>query len=1125
MPRNALLTACVLFSAAAFAQTLESNFHSPVPVRAARVMSIVTQPDGKHLVGGDVEYFGTQRVRGLIRLNADGTIDNTFALPVTEDIFVREIKFQSNGNIVVLTHPFLKGNSVQFGESIIYILGPNGQLVQKVEDLPGFSTITVQADNKVLLAGGPTLTRLNADLTADAAFNDAVSFNNWVADVEQFGTSLIVAGQFTEVNGVPKNDLVKLDLDGNVDNSFDTGTGTSDAVGSISIQPDGKILIGNTYINSFNGVAGTGTIRLNANGSVDSSFQPFRFNGPVSGIFLFGSDIYASAFIEYNNGSNTYFFKMASNGSLDVSFTPVLLPFASFFDLVATNTTNGIVINNTDKTFNAFGVAKFGFTGTPVTTFKPKVGRFGIFKQGSYVGNKLAIAGDFLNVDGHDTNGVVKLNLDGTVDTGFSLTTNLGAGLQVASAGNGNMFFSSWYSFVKLNSTGSILPDFTWSPFKTLYGIGKFILLENGKIQVMDSNNTFRLNANGSEDTSFDIGSGIGGGVSTQGDMDIQDDKVVYGSRFDNFNGTTVNALVRLKENADLDASFGIGTGPAGPNKGIGLVKVVDTNEILIGGYFNSFNGVSTPTQLVKLSEDGVLDLAFNENQQLGQGPADFGVNMLSSNQNFVRLIGSRVFIGSSEETLSNLYVVNPDGTRYDDFIIPADVNEMMDIIPPVGTQNPTVSSTVFALGSFDLDNQVEPAPIIKMTMLVAAGQTISFNALPDKPYASAPFNLTATSSSGLPVSYTSSNPDVATVSGSTVTVKALGTTVITARQLGNENFTAAKKVSQILTVVQAQQVITFEPLDLHKVTDGQFQLVATTTSGLPITFVCTDGRVAEIDGSTVTITGVGIATISATQEGNENYLPADDVAQTLIVNKGGQVITFAELQSRTVGDSPFTLTATSTAGLAVAFSTTSDEITISGKQVTLVKAGKATIRATQAGDDSYDTATPVDQTFCVNPAKPTITAGAQVNSTITLTSSANTGNQWYRNGSPIEAGAGNTYAADQSGSYTVKVIVEDCASAVSDPAVLTITGVGEYFNSSSLFYPNPVSSTLYIDLSSFEVDTDVEVTVYNTSGNRVENMRARKSAELAVDSYSTGIYFLRASQNGTILSAKFIKQ
>ena len=81
------------------------------------------------------------------------------------------------------------------------------------------------------------------------------------------------------------------------------------------------------------------------------------------------------------------------------------------------------------------------------------------------------------------------------------------------------------------------------------------------------------------------------------------------------------------------------------------------------------------------------------------------------------------------------------------------------------------------------------------------ASQTITFGALPAKTFGDAPFALSAFAGSGLPVSYTSGNTNVATISGSTVTIVGVGTTVITASQAGNSNFLAAADVSQSLIV------------------------------------------------------------------------------------------------------------------------------------------------------------------------------------------------------------------------------------------------------------------------------------------------------------------------------------
>jgi hypothetical protein len=85
---------------------------------------------------------------------------------------------------------------------------------------------------------------------------------------------------------------------------------------------------------------------------------------------------------------------------------------------------------------------------------------------------------------------------------------------------------------------------------------------------------------------------------------------------------------------------------------------------------------------------------------------------------------------------------------------------------------------------------------------ITQATQTITFAALPNKEIIAAPFNLTATASSLLPVSYTSSDPNVATILGNVVTIVGLGTTTITASQIGDGNFLPAADVQQPFTVV-----------------------------------------------------------------------------------------------------------------------------------------------------------------------------------------------------------------------------------------------------------------------------------------------------------------------------------
>ncbi len=97
-------------------------------------------------------------------------------------------------------------------------------------------------------------------------------------------------------------------------------------------------------------------------------------------------------------------------------------------------------------------------------------------------------------------------------------------------------------------------------------------------------------------------------------------------------------------------------------------------------------------------------------------------------------------------------------------------------------------------------------------TINVSVGtQTLTFGALTAKTFGTAPSTLTATASSGLTVSYASSNPAVATISGSNLTLVGAGTTTITASQPGNTNYSAATPISQTLSVVASDSFTTWQ--------------------------------------------------------------------------------------------------------------------------------------------------------------------------------------------------------------------------------------------------------------------------------------------------------------------------
>jgi hypothetical protein len=272
----------------------------------------------------------------------------------------------------------------------------------------------------------------------------------------------------------------------------------------------------------------------------------------------------------------------------------------------------------------------------------------------------------------------------------------------------------------------------------------------------------------------------------------------------------------------------------------------------------------------------------------------------------------------------------------------------------------------------------------VSQSFHVQRSQTITFGALSNRAFGSAPFTASATASSGLAVTFASTTSAFCTVSGATVTLVAAGTCTIQATQAGNTTYAAATPVNQSFQVTQESQTITFGALSKRTFGAAPFTVSATASSGLAVSFASTTLAVCTTSGATVTLVAAGICTIQATQAGNTNWAAATPVNQSFQVTQESQTITFGALGNQPFGSAPFTVSATASSGLAVSFSSQTTKVCgVSGTTVTLVSAGACTIQAKQAGNANWAAATPVNQSFQVTPGNQTITFGALSNQTL----------------------------------------------------------------------------------------------------------------------------------------------
>jgi sugar lactone lactonase YvrE len=257
--------------------------------------------------------------------------------------------------------------------------------------------------------------------------------------------------------------------------------------------------------------------------------------------------------------------------------------------------------------------------------------------------------------------------------------------------------------------------------------------------------------------------------------------------------------------------------------------------------------------------------------------------------------------------------------------------------------------------------------------------QTITFKALAAKPYGSAPQALAGSASSKLPVTYWSSNTNVAVINGTNAVITGAGSTVITAYQPGDgSTFNPAAPVSQTLLVNQSSQKLTLKAPKSVAYGSTPAAITATSSAGLPVTLTSSDTTIATITNSgTNTLlvpTGVGTITLTSTQAGNTNVGAAIPVGQAIVISPGIQTITFAALGTNTYGATPITLTATSSAGLLVTFTASATNVaSISGNTLTITGAGSAKITASQAGSKLWAPAKAVTQSLTVAKASQTI--------------------------------------------------------------------------------------------------------------------------------------------------------
>ena len=324
-----------------------------------------------------------------------GSIDTTFVAGAGANSYINGMALQTNGFLV------LGGDFTTFDNSPRNHLarlntagGLDGVFGVGLGTSGSIYSIAIQDDARVVLGGAfstfngtnrNNIVRVLTDGSIDTSFNPGAGADNPVNAValQRIGSAqkVVIGGAFSSVNGIGRSSLARLNENGTVDVTFNPGSGANGPVYALAVQPDGKLLVGGDFT-FFDGLSNNCIVRLNTNGTVDTTFaHGLGANGAVRAIAVQtdGQILLGGVFSSFNGVTNaSRFVRVDVNGQIDSSFLTNIGTAA-----------NGAVL--------------------------------AIALQ---IDGKIVLGGDFTSFNGITRNRLTRLNADGSVDP----TINFGSG-------------------------------------------------------------------------------------------------------------------------------------------------------------------------------------------------------------------------------------------------------------------------------------------------------------------------------------------------------------------------------------------------------------------------------------------------------------------------------------------------------------------------------------------------------------------------------------------------------------------------------------------------------------------------------------------------------------------------
>jgi len=535
-----------------------------------------------------------------------------------------------------------------------YANGPNAAI----------RSICVLSNGQSIIAGNFTryrgvlrgrIAKINADESLDVTFASETGANELINTITlQSDGKILIGGNFTSYDGIPCNRIARLNADGSLDNTFNTGTGFDNPVMAVAVQSDGKIIIGGNC-DVFDGTNCGKLIRLNADGSVDTNFNIGSGADNIVRAIEIQADgklLIGGSFTQMNTTIVTSVARLLANGNVDNTFDTDHQIDGDIYKIAVQADQRILIGGSFSCGTNAnpyYGLIRLNSNGALDTTLINSGELASIMDIDLQPDGKIIISTDYYSTGAPGTTkvGVARLNANGSVDQSFGETISTEAN----NLGGPTVFASA------LRSNGKIVcgGDFT-------------------QLGAINRLNLASLDANGLIDGAVpnDFGTGLDASACS---VRVQtDNKIIVCGAFQHFNGVAASRIVRLFPDGTRDTSFGTGSSFNGY---VRYCLLQPDGKILAFGDFTQFNGI-TRKGMARINPDGSLDEAFNAGSGFAWLPYYYGVALQEDGKILISATGYYTFNGSTG--FGNFFRLNSDGSLDSAFVYQSPPGNMLYI-------------------------------------------------------------------------------------------------------------------------------------------------------------------------------------------------------------------------------------------------------------------------------------------------------------------------------------------------------------------------------------------------------------------------------------------------------------